>query len=717
MADKIKVAVLGSGVGSIATMFELTALPENREKYDITCYQMGWRCGGKGASGRNAAMGQRIEEHGLHIWFGFYDNAFKAMRAAYDELGRPPEAPLSTIEKAFTPHDYVVLMDKYKGGWRTPWVYTFPTNDGVAGKGGDLPSFWTMAYLAISGLALFIETVLINERQPCSTLDASKHEHRKEGWWEHVKDFVHTVDQRIHALEIVPAGLMLGGVAAVLQKLSSSPGSWESKLARRIELAICDMLAKYRAWLWDSYGCHIDDDPAREVLVIADATLTTMIGMMKDETRTKGIFSIDDVELTDWFVKHGANPVTLTCPLVRALYDNIFAYENGDRSKPNAAAGTSLLWLLRMILTYKGHLMYKMNAGMGDTIFTPFHQVLAKRGVKFRFFHCVTNLGLDANKSAVDTIDVMQQVDLTVDEYDPYVDVKGLPCWPNQPNWDQIRDGAQFQADGVNLEQVVTPYAGRKPKTLRRGTDFDIVVLGIPIATLPAITPELYNNAAKPAWKLMCDNVATVQTQAYQVWMNRNLASIGWIKGSNSPVLGTYIELIDTYADMSHLIPVEDQPASWNVQSIAYFCGAMPDTATQSDADTVAAKNSLDMLVNDMPRLWSNLRRDDGTLDWDLFVDPQNRKGAERFQAQFVRANWTGTERYTLSLAGATKYRLKTDASGYSNLYLAGDWTDNHFNSGCVEASVMSGMMASRAICGYPQKIVGESPDLWEGDR
>jgi uncharacterized protein with NAD-binding domain and iron-sulfur cluster len=123
------------------------------------------------------------------------------------------------------------------------------------------------------------------------------------------------------------------------------------------------------------------------------------------------------------------------------------------------------------------------------------------------------------------------------------------------------------------------------------------------------------------------------------------------------------------------------------------------------------------MLVNDMPRLWRNLRRDDGSVDWDLLVDPENRKGAERFKAQFVLANWTGTERYTLSLAGATKYRLKADQSGYANLYLAGDWTDNHFNSGCVEASVMSGMIASRAICGYPQRIVGESPDLWEGDR
>src|SRR5262249_24272699 len=239
--------------------------------------------------------------------------------------------------------------------------------------------------------------------------------------------------------------------------------------------------------------------------------------------------------LSAWFTKHGVNPITLTSPIVRALYDNIFAYVGGDVNKPNAAAGTSMLWMLRMILTYKGHLMYKMNAGMGDTIFTPFFQVLQNRGVKFEFFNCVTNIGLDDAKSAVDTIQVMQQVDLTVDQYDPFVVVKDLPCWPDQPCWDQIKDGARFQKEGVNLERIITPYIGRTPKTLTRGKDFDIVILGIPIGALPPITQELYDNTSKPAWKAMIDNVLTVQTQAYQFWLNRDLQDVGWINRSDSP--------------------------------------------------------------------------------------------------------------------------------------------------------------------------------------
>lgn len=65
-SPKKKVAILGGGMGAIATAFALTD-PQNptRNQYDITLYQMGWRLGGKGASGRNQAIADRIEEHSL----------------------------------------------------------------------------------------------------------------------------------------------------------------------------------------------------------------------------------------------------------------------------------------------------------------------------------------------------------------------------------------------------------------------------------------------------------------------------------------------------------------------------------------------------------------------------------------------------------------------------------------------------------------------------
>ena len=35
-----------------------------------------------------------------------------------------------------------------------------------------------------------------------------------------------------------------------------------------------------------------------------------------------------------------------------------------------------------------------MQAGMGDTVFTPFYEVLKRRGVRFEFFHRLENVKL-----------------------------------------------------------------------------------------------------------------------------------------------------------------------------------------------------------------------------------------------------------------------------------------------------------------------------------
>src|SRR6185295_13477187 len=128
--QKTKVAILGGGVGAMAAAFCLTEGP-NAGRYDITVYQMGWRLGGKGASGRNAALHDRIEEHGLHIWFGFYYNALPMMRRCYEALGDPHD----TFENAFTAHDYVVLEEHVDAQW-AHFPLDFPR---AAGGGIPMP--------------------------------------------------------------------------------------------------------------------------------------------------------------------------------------------------------------------------------------------------------------------------------------------------------------------------------------------------------------------------------------------------------------------------------------------------------------------------------------------------------------------------------------------------------------------------------------------------
>src|SRR5687768_14148748 len=127
MGEKRRVAILGGGPSAMAAAFELTATEELRERYQVTVHQPGHRLGGKGASGRDRADHDRILEHGLHIWFGFYDNAFSVMRRCYEELGRDRSAPLATMDDAFKPCHGVVIYERWKERWVARSIH-FPRN-------------------------------------------------------------------------------------------------------------------------------------------------------------------------------------------------------------------------------------------------------------------------------------------------------------------------------------------------------------------------------------------------------------------------------------------------------------------------------------------------------------------------------------------------------------------------------------------------------------
>lgn len=140
-----KIAVLGGGPAGLAAAFELSATQELRERFEVTVHQRGWRLGGKCASGRNASHSQRLEEHGLHLWFGFYDNAFRMMRETYEALARPSSDPLATFEQAFERCDGLVLWDRQGTGWHAA-SFVWPRNDQEAGGDYPLPDVWEISF-------------------------------------------------------------------------------------------------------------------------------------------------------------------------------------------------------------------------------------------------------------------------------------------------------------------------------------------------------------------------------------------------------------------------------------------------------------------------------------------------------------------------------------------------------------------------------------------
>ena len=129
-----RVAVIGGGCAALTAAFELTR-PEHMGRYEVTVYQMGWRLGGKGASGRGSAA--RIEEHGLHLWMGFYENAFRLMRECYAERNRlHPNCRFATWRDAFIPAPDVGVADRDAGGWDF-WLAHFPPGQGEPGDPGS----------------------------------------------------------------------------------------------------------------------------------------------------------------------------------------------------------------------------------------------------------------------------------------------------------------------------------------------------------------------------------------------------------------------------------------------------------------------------------------------------------------------------------------------------------------------------------------------------
>ncbi|PRY26119.1 acetoacetate decarboxylase [Aliiruegeria haliotis] len=701
-----KVAVLGGGVGAVTAAFALTATEEDRARHDVTIYQMGWRLGGKGASGRSPDDGQRIEEHGLHVWSGFYDNAIEQMKACLGELKAAGETRTYTDWKtAFTPHNNIALGDERDRAWDF-WPMEVAENDAKPGSKGV---YLAPAYY-IEELVSYLAELL--SRHGATVAPAS------DNMPQHITAHVGT---RVGDQEAPLGETALHWLKGLLKGLPGDPARFVERdfdALRALGQQVQSDLRAIRAAGAEAFGAETLDDDLHKARVVLDLGGTVVRGMIADEVMLNGFDSIDGEEISQWLARHGARPETVDSPLVRAVYDYAFGFRQGmtDRSHRAIAAGTFLHGSFRLFFTYKKSIFFKMNAGMGDTIFTPYYYALKRRGVKFRFFHKVTELKLDAAGRAIETIAIDRQATVKAGDYEPFVSVKGLDCWPSEPLYDQLEEGAELKARKINLESSWTDWAPVEQHTLRRGVDFDEVVLGISIGALPALTPELA--AASPSWRRMLEKVETAATQAMQLWMKPTVGTLAWPNGNS--ILTAYADDMNTWADMTHLDPAEDWPEAMKPGSIAYFCGPLADpevippfsdTGFPERARAQVREASRQWMARHGADIWPDAFDTDGKFDESMLISEQAPGPGGMWETQYFRANYEPTERYVLSVPGSTSARLRADRSGFANLWLAGDWTFTAINAGCVEAATMSGLRAAAGLAGKPVEIIGELPD------
>src|SRR2546423_5204562 len=120
----------------------------------------------------------------------------------------------------------------------------------------------------------------------------------------------------------------------------------------------------------------------------------------------------------------------------------------------------------------------------------------------------------------------------------------------------------------------------------------------------------------------------TVMTQPFKLWLNKPLGRLGWPFAEDS-AMSAYVEPLDTYCNMTHLLPRENWPPQLGVSNIAYFCGVLADEPddTQPKADGRAKAGAVSYVKSDLPRIWPLAVDQSGGVDRHPPLGPRGRTG------------------------------------------------------------------------------------------
>jgi uncharacterized protein with NAD-binding domain and iron-sulfur cluster len=728
MAKK-KIAILGGGMAGLSAAYELTRTPELRALHEVTLYQMGWRLGGKAASGRDS-LGRNLE-HGLHVWFGCYDNVFRMIQQIYADRTPPPGSPLQHWTDVARPQAYTPIGVKTASGW-AHFPLTWPTNQATPGQGGveltpaeAWTTLWNLFVLVVKNL--LGQLAALPQQQAAAPIATAL-----------PSGFAASALARLANTELARAkdlfdrsqvaGLLLhelvdAGELWMKALLSTSAPADPQHVAQLLDLHR-RALAAFRDAAARARPAAAGSPFAIELQIVEelfDIAVAGAAGYFNDLVLPDLPFeALDDLDFRAWLVRHGADPtIVAESTVTRIVYDTLFQYADGDVQRPSYAAGTALGVIARLIGTFKGSMMWDIQTGMGEAVVAPLYQSLIEAGVTVRFFRKVTRLDLSQDGQQVAAVQLARQADTVAGDYQPTFMLENLVCWPSEPDWRQLVDGARMQAAGVDFESHWCDWPAAGEELLTQGSDFDSVVLAISMGAYKPLNDEPGMCAAllqqNGPFARFVENIGIVPTQALQLWSNQTLAQLGWSSGKPATVSGP--EYLNIWADMSQVLAVEPAVGFDKPQSLHYLTGTyattlyrQPSTATGVPAQAQAElrTQAIGWLDSASACIWPAARSPDGQFNFDVLTDfSGTARGAARFDQQFLRANIDPTECCVLSAAGTTQYRLHPTESGFANLILAGEATRHGFNTTAIEGAVMSGMAASRAICGQPAVIVG----------
>jgi uncharacterized protein with NAD-binding domain and iron-sulfur cluster len=697
-----KVVILGGGMAALTTAWRLTNDPGWRHRFaSVTVHQMGWRLGGKCATGRGPAG--RVEEHGIHLFGGGYYNTLAMMRDVCQEAfpGTPAEfahrfANQYTSIDVEGDHKSVTVLAPGALALADAAQLNRPSKlfaCAIAGVLAQLrlkapPGPRLVSRFSLGGLA---DIAGLAAASPLVT-----------GAW---LDLVQTLGEQIETQSDT--------LPATLARLEAVVGPARALAAEEF-FSLVDTLV-HPAALHTRIAAH----PVGQWLGLLNFAYAIGRGYLEDFVQQHKTFSaLDDEDYADWLRRHGAWSSTLELDITLSPIRILYQFRGGDASTAahrSMGAGAYLHWTLRT-LAYVESPFWFFTQGTGDTVITPLYTVLAQRGVRFEFFHKVESLQLSADGQRVAQVTLRQQA--TTRSGQPYEPLEHGE-WPARPRCAELVEGDEIkQLPADELESYWSGYRADQTVTLAEGSDFDELVLAISLGALPLICAELLQQDAR--WRDMVAQVKTVETQSMQLWFDQSSNELGIQTHTNRPIpredtgLGAGLATpYDGFSDFSSLIAFEHWPPASRPKALWYFSDVIntahdispvgDPTYPQRRRDDAFA-NAKRFLAHDIGRLLSRF----GTgFDYQRLVPPPGSpppaSNDERLAQQVVRANFQPSDRYVQALAGSTRFRLDAGRSPrFANLSLAGDWTYNGLNVGCVEAAVMSGLLAANDLLGRP---------------
>ena len=709
-----RVVVVGGGIAGLTAAYELSRTPALRDRYEVTVYQLGFRLGGKLASGRNPAKAYRNEEHGLHVWFGFYENTFRLAREVYQAWRAPEDCPFRSVWDVVKPQRHALLGHRWGDGYQMAPVH-FPRSCDAPGERMALPSALGLV-AGVLDAARALTAVLAREsgrtpRRPLTRFLWAEDRPTSFLWaapGQGDRDLIASYEDRLARLTRLIAARWQKTTPARRRKLAESAHQRLVEAHPRIARSL-DRLTR------GSPGY-------RPLYHFVDTSLAFFRGLIHPDD---GIYvdgdldRVNDRDFRQWLRDNGCSEDTAAnSPWIEALYDSSFQYLGGRREEPSFEAGTAARYVIRGYLAYKHCPAYLIEAGMGEAFVAPLYEVLRDRGVRFAFFHRLEDMTLSPDGRELERLHFVEQAQPKAGHYDPLFTYRGLRCWPSQPDFDQLENGELLRATGVDFESRWSPPADDRPKTLERGRDFDAVVMALPLG---AIAPDADGKTpcrawidAVPAIRLAAEGINLMPSVAAQLWFDRDMESLGW--SARTSVVG-WATPLSIWCDMTPVLAHEGWPSTSGPRACVYLCGVGapgapgvgsgdPEGHRRARREAMAAVAA--QLKDHGATMWPGAALSDGSFDWSVLHDPEGRRGRERLHAQYVRLNAEPWDLTAGAAVGNGSLRPEAHESGLDNVALAGTWTKTSVGTSAIEAAIMSGMAAARALGAEEREIIGE---------